>query len=86
MTYTLIIKRQAKKKLESLPRPDRTRITEKIIILGKNPDDSKLDIKALQGVPYYRLRVGNWRIIFDRLDNVRIIAIECIKPRGGAYK
>ena len=26
------------------------------------------------------------RIIFDRDDEVKIIAIEKIKPRGGAYK
>lgn len=42
--------------------------------------------KALKGEPYYRLRVGQWRIIFDKDDEVKIIAIEKIKPRGGAYK
>lgn len=39
-----------------------------------------------QGQPYYRLRVGDWRIIYDRDDDVKIIAMEKIKPRGGAYK
>lgn len=86
MTYTLLIKRQAKKTLQSLSRPDRNRITEKIIALGVNPDDPTLDIKPLQGQPYYRLRIGNWRVIYDRDDNVKIIAIEKVKPRGGAYK
>jgi mRNA interferase RelE/StbE len=55
-------------------------------LLGENPDNPTLDIKPLQGEPYYRLRVGQWRIIFDRDDEVKIIAIEKIKPRGGAYK
>jgi mRNA interferase RelE/StbE len=86
MAYVLLIKRQAKKMLQSLSRPDRTRMTEKILALGKNPDDPSLDIKPLLGEPYYRLRVGNWRIIFDRDDRVKVIAIEKIKPRGGAYK
>jgi len=86
MTYSVLIKKQAKKMLQSLSRPDRNRITEKIILLGKDPDDSLLDVKPLQGQPYYRLRVGDWRVIFDRDDDVRIIAIEKIKPRGGAYK
>ena len=40
----------------------------------------------LKGEPYFRLRVGVWRIIFDRDDQVKIISIEKIKPRGGAYK
>lgn len=86
MRYTLLIKKQAKKTLQSLARTDRNRIAEKIHLLGENPDNSTLDIKPLQGEPYYRLRVGQWRIIFDRDNEVKIIAIERIKPRGGAYK
>lgn len=86
MTYTLLIKRQAKKTLQSLSRPDRNRITEKIVSLGVNPDDPTLDIKPLQGQPYNRLRVGIWRIIYVQDDEIKIIAIEKIKPRGGAYK
>lgn len=56
------------------------------LLLGKNPDNASLDIKKLQGEPYFRLRVGQWRIIFDRDNEVKIISIEKIKPRGGAYK
>jgi mRNA interferase RelE/StbE len=54
--------------------------------LGENPDNASLDIKKLQGEPYFCLRVGHWRIIFDRDNQVKIISIEKIKPRGGAYK
>ena len=86
MSYTLLIKKQAKKALQSVPQPNRTRLTEKIVLLGENPDNASLDIKKLQGEPYYRLRVGQWRIIFDRDNEVKIISIEKIKPRGDAYK
>ena len=86
MRYTLLIKKQAKKVLQSLARTERNRIVEKIKLLGDHPSNPILDIKPLQGEPYYRLRVGQWRIIFDKDDEVRIIAIEKIKPRGGAYK
>jgi mRNA interferase RelE/StbE len=86
MSYVLVINKQARKALKSLSRIDRNRITEKIVMLGRNPDDPSLDIKRLQGEPYYRLRVGQWRIIFDRNDELKIIAIEKIKPRGDAYK
>jgi mRNA interferase RelE/StbE len=82
----LLIKKQAKKALQSLNRPDRNRVTEKIVLLGKNPDHTSLDIKPLQGQPFYRLRVGDWRILFDRDDEIKIISIEKVKPRGGAYK
>lgn len=84
--YSLLIRSQAKKKLQGLPRSERFRIAEKLEQLGHNPDDSSLDIKKLEGEPYFRLRVGNWRIIFERHDVVMIIAVEKIKPRGDAYK
>lgn len=86
MPYAVLIKRQAKKKLVSLSWPDRARIAEKIHQLGLNPSNPDLDIKKLEGEPFWRLRVSGWRVIFDRQDEVRIIAIEKIKPRGDAYK
>jgi len=79
MDYEIIIKKQAQKALKALAKPNRYRITEKIVLLGRNPDSEQLDIKKLQGESYYRLRIGQWRVIFDRDDLVKIIAIEKIK-------
>lgn len=86
MQYEIVINKKAKKKLQSLSATDRIRISEKIIRLGNNPDDPGLDLKKLAGHPYFRLRVGNWRIIFDRKDEVKIISIEKIGARGDIYK
>ena len=86
MPYKVLIRRQAQKKLQSLDRKERSRLAERINELGRNPDDSALDIKRLADVPLHRLRMDDWRIIYDRQDAVRIIAIEKIKPRGDAYK
>ncbi len=86
MPYTVIIKQQARKKLQGLAKPDRQRITEKINKLGYNPDDPELDVKKLECESGWRLRVGGWRVVFDRQDEVRIVAVEKIKPRGDAYK
>lgn len=86
MSYTVKIKRQAKRKLKSLGKNDRLRITNAIVSLGKNPDDATLDVKQLSGSHLWRLRIGGWRIIYDRQDTVKIIQIEKIKPRGDAYK
>ncbi len=86
MPYQIVIQRQAQKKLQNLPRNERVRLAEKIHQLGQNPDDPALDASPLAGSPLHRLRVGNWRIIYDRQDAVKVIAIEKIKPRGDAYK
>tara|TARA_R110000868_G_scaffold380784_4_gene647008 strand:+ start:6900 stop:7067 length:168 start_codon:yes stop_codon:yes gene_type:complete len=50
------------------------------------PDDERLDIKRLTSETYYRLRVGDWRVIFDRQDALKIISIEKHKARGDVYK
>ncbi len=86
MSYTVKIKRQARRKLKSLGKKDRLRITDAISSLGIDPDDATLDIKQLTGSCLWRLRVGGWRILYDRQDYMKIIKIEKIKPRGDAYK
>jgi mRNA interferase RelE/StbE len=55
-------------------------------MLGNNLDDVRLDVKKMQGMSAYSLRVGQWRVIFERDDDVRIISIEKIGARGGIYK
>lgn len=42
------------------------------------------DVKKLQGTKGYRLRVGDFRVLFDRDGN--IIYIEKIENRGQIYK
>jgi mRNA interferase RelE/StbE len=86
MGYKLLIRKQAQKLLMALSIADRKRITEKIVILGGDPNDSRLDIKPLEGRKTYRLRVGQWRVIFDRQHEIKVISIEKIKVRGDAYK
>lgn len=87
IAYDVIIKRQAKKKLQSLPLRQRARIAEQIVQLGRNPDATTLDIKKMVGqVGTYRLRIGDWRVVFERQDDIKIIAIEKIGARGDVYK
>ena len=44
------------------------------------------DIKPLSGsTRLYRLRVGDWRIVFSYPDD-KTVLIEKIAPRGGVYK
>ena len=86
MSYKVKIKRQARRKLKSLGKVDRLRISNVIVSLGMNPDDPALDTKQLKGSRLWRLRVGGWRIIYDRQDVLKILLVEKIKPRGDAYK
>ncbi len=47
-------------------------------------DNSSGDVKKLKGIEFYRLRVGNYRVIFKFEKNS--IHVINILPRGSAYK
>lgn len=71
--------RQAVKTISRLNNPIKQRIK---IAIEKLPDG---DIKKLKGyTTKYRLRVGDYRVIFDMCDN--ILTIGEILPRGEVYK
>jgi mRNA interferase RelE/StbE len=86
MPYLVKIRRQARQKLKLLSRPDRLRLTDAISELANNPDHNSLDVKPLENSNLYRLRVGKWRVLFERFDEIRILSVEKIGPRGDIYK
>jgi mRNA interferase RelE/StbE len=68
------------KTLRRLGRRDRERISTAIGALPKG------DVKLLRGPErLWRLRVGDWRVIFDRIDAERVIDVLAVRPRGRAY-
>jgi mRNA interferase RelE/StbE len=88
MTYDLTIHKQARKKLLAMPANHRHKVAQAIHSLGANPDSPLLDLKLMQGsaATLWRMRVGDWRVIYDRNDALKIIAIEKIGARGDVYK
>jgi len=45
------------------------------------------DVKRLRGGErLWRLRVGEWRVIFGRSDGERVIDLLAGRPRGRAYQ
>ena len=84
--YELTIKRQAIKALQNMPRQNAQRIRRKLDKLAEHPNRRDVDVASLTGRPGFRLRVGDWRIIFTREDTARVIDVLRIVPRGQAYK
>ena len=70
--------KQAIKFLKKQDKPTRKRIVTAINLLPAG------DVKRLQGQNGYRLRVGDYRVIFYFLGN--ILYIEKILNRGQVYK
>jgi mRNA interferase RelE/StbE len=84
--YRLTYRRQARNYLARLPFQIKSRIVEKLHNLKENPDDTALDIARLKGGEGYRLRVGQYRILYTRHEDQLIIEVVKIRPRGDIYK
>lgn len=62
------------------------RIIKKLRIIAENPYGSHNNFKKLVNRSGYRLRVGDWRIIYEVEDQkLRILVLE-IDTRGGIYR
>jgi mRNA interferase RelE/StbE len=54
--------------------------------IAKDPHGYKGDWKRLKGSPFWRLRVGSWRVICEVVKNELIIYVLKIGSRGDVYK
>jgi len=84
--YELKYRRQARNYLARLPYKIKLKIVGKLHEIKENPDDPNLDIDRLKGGLGYRLRIGQYRIIYTRNDLELIIEVVKIRPRGDVYK
>ncbi len=65
-SYKLLIRSSAAKELEAKPRKDRSRIVARIAGLAANPRPPGSE--KLSGEEKYRLRQGDYRILYSILD------------------
>lgn len=84
----ILYSQKAEKQFKKIFRSDKesaVRIIKAIESYAENPT-ARLDVKLLKGklATFKRLRVGNYRIIFDEDD--RILYIYQIRLRQGSYK
>ena len=76
--------KSAIKTLRRLPSQESVRIRSKISQYASDPQSLANNVKKLTGEDGFRLRVGDWRVLFDESETV--IAIIRIGPRGDIYK
>ena len=83
--YRITFSKRADKALRRIPRNIALIIRKKIKELAKNPHRMR-NVKQLTNHPGYRLRVGDWRIIYTVNDNELLIHVINVKTRGEAYR
>ena len=69
-----------------LPLKTKTAIVNKLHELARNPDNPDLDIDVLKGRKGFRLRVGQYRVIYTRQEDQLIIEVVKVRSRGDIYK
>lgn len=85
MAYTVEILPKAKKQLAILPAEDRRRIGKKIDTLEVNPRPAGC-IKLSGEDDLYRLRVGDYRLVFSIQDDILYVLVIRIGHRREVYR
>ena len=84
--YQIRYRSSAAKILQRMPNNIAKTIVRKINQLAENPYAPNNNVTRLTSEPGYRLRVGDWRVLYEIHNDTLIIEILKIGPRGGVYR
>jgi mRNA interferase RelE/StbE len=85
LNYHVKVKRSAVKALKKIPKADQKRIAVKIDSLAEdlpNPDTTKMKGNN----PFHRIRVGEYRIIYEIQEDILLILVVKIGHRKDIYR
>ena len=84
--WQLEIAPAARRDIKRLDKPVQARVID--VLEGLRTEPAQGDIKRLTGIhpPEWRLRVGDWRVRFERDHDARIVRVLRVLPRGRAYR
>ena len=83
-SYKLFIKPSAAKEIEALPKQERQRVVATISSLSRDPRPTGCE--KLSGQDRYRLRQGNYRILYEIQDLALIVVVVKVGHRRDVYR
>lgn len=83
-SYRIELKSTVQKEIEALPKKEVARLIAKIAALAENP--RPVDAVKLAGRAAYRVRVGNYRIVYEIKDDVLIVYVVKVGDRKDVYR
>ena len=83
-SYRLLIKPSAVKELEALPAQDRRRLVTRLKRLSTDPRPAGSE--RLSASDLYRIRQGNYRVLYSMDDRERIVLVIKIGHRRNVYR
>ena len=84
--FAIKYSKQALKIKAKMPKDIAKMIDAELESIAVSPAKYEGDWKRLQGSPFWRLRVGSWRVICEIVKNKLIISVLKIGSRGDIYK
>jgi len=84
MKYSLFILRRAQKELADLGKTEYEKIKHAILRLGDNPRPS--GCSKLTGREAWKIRVGNYRIIYEIDDQAKEVIVMHVGHRRDVYR
>jgi mRNA interferase RelE/StbE len=81
--YSLEIKKDVRKDVDRLPNRMMQRINRRFISIAENP---YAGAQKLSGDPAFRVRVGDYRIVYDINDETKTVTILQAAHRREAYR
>ena len=84
-SYRVEIKKSAAKELDAIAgKKDRQRIVDRILSLASDPRPPGAE--KLSGQEKYRVRQGDFRILYEIQDSLRVVSIVKIGDRKEVYR
>lgn len=79
MAYRLEILHKAVKEYHAVPRDERPTVKKAILALERTPRGPQ--VIKLEGSNYYRLRTGDWRVVFAISDAKHLVTVIAVERR-----
>jgi mRNA interferase RelE/StbE len=84
--YQVVYKKAAIKAIAKMPKGIRSKMTDTLELIAEDPNAYQGDWKHLSGSPYWRLRLGSYRVICDLQEDQLVLLVVKAGPRGDMYK
>ncbi len=84
--YEIQYGKQAVRSLARMQRQIAGRIRAKRLDVATSPYDEHRNVARLRGRNGYRVRIGDWRALYEVDDDTKVIRVVNVSPRGSAYR
>ncbi len=84
--FEVVYSTQARRRLRRMPRNTTQTIVAKVDALAADPTAPNTNAAALKGGTGFRLRVGDWRVLYVVETREKLLRVAAILSRGETYR